>query len=351
MKKETNAISHFMLKVGIFALSALLPLLCFYIVADPFEVLRHYETLYPNPELNPARVGKNKGFVTIENFEERIKGGRTYNAFIFGASISIYYDAAEWASLLGANDSNICPYHFDSSDETTEEMLHKVEYLDKNGHRIEYALVILDPILLGTNRDAMGPSTVEHPHVSDNPFSLLQFHYIFFRASTNADFLKSYLPSMICNEAIDNSRNLVMEPQPIAYDSITNQESLPLWDSLISTDAEDFYAYHPLLPSPDEISISPQQLTSEKIADFERIAAIFHRHDTSYEIIVGPNRRKVALSPSDLNELQRIFGAMHIHDFSRSMADALATDSLLYDNTHYRPVFASQLMQKVYSRH
>lgn len=336
------------MKGAAIALATLVPLLVFFLAADPFKTLWSHESFYPDPQHNPLRVGLNKGYVTVENFKTQVRKGHTYNAFIFGSSISIYYDAHEWARLLNADSTSVSPYHFDSSNESIQEMADKVEYLDRTGHRIDYALVILDPIIMSLDPDPDSPARIPHPHISGSILDRLRFDYLFFRASTNADFLKSYLPSHLLGRPLDNGRNPVFEPQPIVYDATVNQESLPLWDSIISTSPELFYARHPLLPSPPSVSESPAILTQEKREALEKIAAIFRHHGTNYKVIVGPNRRKISLSGSDLRRLQSVFGTDKVYDFSRDMAPELEADTLLYDNTHYRPVFALRLMQAAY---
>lgn len=47
--------------------------------------------------------------------------------------------------------------------------------------------------------------------------------------------------------------------------------------------------------------------------------------------------------------MQKIFGVDAVHDFSSTLVKALAEDTLLYDRTHYRPVFATRLMRMTYS--
>lgn len=348
MNKEAKSILRFMLKAALLFSVVLVPFLLFFIVADPFKIVRGYDEFYPDPESNPVRTGLDKGYVTVENFESNVRKGRRYNAFIFGSSISIYYDAREWARLLDADSAAVSPYHFDSSNESLQEMADKVEYLDRNGHSIDYALIVLDPIIMTNEPDASSPAMAPHPHLSGSMFDRMRFGYLFFRASTNADFLKSYIPSMIYGKPLDNGRNPIFEPQPIVYDASVNQESIPLWDAEISATPKEFYESHRLLPPPENVTESPVVLTPEKMAAIERIAAIFRRQGTDYRIIVGPNRRKVCLSVRDRWKLEEAFGADHVCDFSRSMAVELEEDTLLYDNTHYRPVFSLRLMRKAY---
>lgn len=170
------------------------------------------------------------------------------------------------------------------------------------------------------------------------------------RTAVNADFFKSWLPYRVTGRAYANGRNLVFEPQPIVYDPMTNQESVPQWDSLIAADPGRFYSQYPLTPSPDRVTQSARVLDADRIAALRRVARVFDRHATDYQIIIGPNRRKIALNNDDLQRLKQIFDFTRVHDFSCSMAAALECDTLLYDNTHYRPSFSTLLMRRAYGR-
>ena len=332
-----------MWKAFLMTLPVLAPFLLFYWLADPFKVLRSPAVFYEDTAM--PQVGLNKGMVTVENFERQLKNGNKYNAFIFGSSISCYYDAEEWAAYF--KEDSVAPYHFDSGMESLEQMAEKVNYLNNKGIPIKYALIILDPIIMAGETDD-SPMSISPPQLSGNPLEWIKYHYTFFRASTNADFLKSWIPGRISGKSYFLGRNPVFEVQPIVYDQIHNQESIPLWDSLINSDKEKFYSEHPLLDSPDEITVSEELLSSEKSAYLKKIADIFKAQGTDYEVIIGPNRRKVVLNPQDKVTLDSIFGARKVHDFSRSFARDLETDSYLYDNTHYRPPYASKLMKLVY---
>ncbi|MDE6291806.1 MAG: hypothetical protein K2M16_09760 [Muribaculaceae bacterium] len=333
----------------------LLPIV-WYIVADPFKALRHYDSYFPDPIENPVRIGLNKGMVTLVNFNDRRKEGREYDSFIFGSSISIYYDAGLWESLLEESgvdsiqtDSShpIHAYHFDSSSETLMSMSRKLRFLDREGISVRHALIVLDPIIMGAEVPD-GPAYLDPPAFHHSVLETLKYHYIFFRAATNADFFKSYIPSSCKHLPVENGRNLLFERQPIVYDKYMNQETIPQWDSLIRVDSKEFYVNHPLKESPRFLSESTPILTKERIEALESIKKIFDRHATDYHIIIGPNRSKITLNRSDLNEFRRIFRQDRVHDFSSSLAYLLETDTMLYDNTHYRPPMAEIMMRKVY---
>ncbi len=344
MNKTSRSILGFMLKAVLTVAPVVLVFVGLYLWQDPFKVIRKYDPYFEDPTTHPARIGINKGLITVENYKSRLREGRSYNGFIFGSSISCYYDAEYWASLAG---NDIRPYHFDSSDESLESMADKVEYLDRENQDIDYALIVLDPLIMAVD-DNSGPATIAPPDFEPGLCHFIRYHYIFFRASTNADFLKSWLPAYIYGLPYDNGHNVIYEKQPIEYDPVTNQESIPEWDRIISRNPIEFYSQYPLMAPPDSVSESPSVLTAEKVEMLERISRVFASRHTDYQIIVGPNRRKVALSPADRKVLERIFEPSRVHDYSRALADYLEEDTLLYDNTHYRPVFASRLMDSTY---
>lgn len=325
------------------------PLACavgWYVCADPFKVIRDYDGYFSDPVANPVRVGINKGLITVNNYHRRVADGQRYNGFIFGSSISCYYDAKEWAALAG-RPGEVSPYHFDSSGESIEGMAQKVEYLDGIGQNIDYALLVLDPIIM-ENEYSDTPAGVNPPRMHKSLIETLNFHYKIFRAGTNADFFKSWIPASIEGIPFNNGHNLLFQLQPIIYDSVTNQETMPMWDSMISSDPKTFYADHQLAEPPEAATVAAAHIKGIKGEALRTISRIFGKNNTDYQVIISPNRRKVMLNPADLDSLDMIFGKGRVHDFSHTMVDALTCDTLLYDNTHYRPAFALRLMREVY---
>lgn len=348
MSTEEKSILRFMLRAFLVVGAAALPLVAWYLWADPYKVLRHYECYLPDPVGNPVRVGINKGMVTFANYLDRRAEGRTYNAFIFGSSVSCLYDADEWAALADST-GGAHPYHFDSSGETLLSLADKVEYLSSHNQPVDYALVVLDPLIMA-NDNASGPALVSAPQLHKSLRERISYHYTFFRAATNADFFKSWIPFKLTGRRYANGRNLVFEPQPIVYDPVTNQETLPQWDSLIVNHPEQFYGEYPLDAWPDKATEIAPVLTAPKADALRRVASVFDRLHTDYHIIIGPNRRRETLNSADLRLMQQIFGSERVHDFSASMNSGLECDTLLYDNVHYRRPFASRLMRLVYQR-
>lgn len=346
MSRDTKNILRFILKVLLMMTPIVVPALLFYIIADPFKAVRQYEVYYPAPDVNPVRVGLNKGVVTIADYKQRTAIGHRYDSFIFGSSISCFYDADEWKRCLGDESAEV--FHFDSSGESIEQMSQKVNFLDKSGAKLRHALVVLDPIIMG-NATPDGPAFVSPPEFNPSLWHWAKYHYTFFRASTNADFFKNYLPALVYGRPFDIAHNQLFETQPIVYNPLRNQESLPAWDKMISENPDSFYVDHPLIDSPDTLSVSASIIDDNKKRYLQLIASVFEKHHTDFRIVVGANRRMITLNPADKATLESVFGRDRVYDLSRSMAPFLKADTMLYDNTHYRPTLATMIMHEVYS--
>ena len=343
INSTTKSILRFTIKALMMTLPAVLPFLVYYVTADPYKVLRSYDNYFADTTRQPFAVGVNKGMVTVRNYIARSKH-KQYNAFIFGSSVSCYYDAHEWAGLLGDDATAM---HFDSSNESLPNMAEKIQFLDANHNRIKYALIILDPIVMSAE-DSDEPPYIRPPELHAGWWHWLKWHYVFFRAATNCDFLKSWIPSILSGKPCQYGSNPIFESQPIVYDAATNQESMPQWDSIIATNRAAFYSAHRLIPAATAITRSPKVLDDSKVEALCQIARVFARHATDYQIIIGPNRRKVSLNADDYATLTRIFQPGRVHDYSTRLASELDCDTLLYDNTHYRPAFASRLLRLTY---
>lgn len=346
MRPTDKSIISFIGKFIALALPVITIFVICYLNTDPFRVIKKYDVLFQSYDESPLRIGLNKGWVTVENFKNLKESGEDYNTFIFGSSISIYYDTDTLSSLI--NDSiPLKTIHFDSSSESLQSMAKKIVYLNRQNVELRHALIVLDPIILECN-ESFSPAAIDHPDIVDNPLHIIRFHYAFFRASTNADFLRSWIPANIYGTPILNGRNPIFRKQPSVYKSKSNQEIFPLLDEFIKCSPDSFYRAVQLPPPPKDITEGKALINKEKEEALKTISEIFKSHNTDYEIIISPNRRKVILNHDDFNTLKKYFDSSRIHDFSLVHVNDLEVDTLLYDSYHYRPIYANKLMHEVY---
>lgn len=326
---------RFVLKSLLVASLPLALLAALYTVADPFKVLRRTDWFADD-------VSVNKGVVTATNYRQRHEAGAHYDAFIFGSSLSCYYRADDWRRYLPAGAS---VYHLDSSGQTTLTMRRMAEMADRGGDTIRHALVILDPFIFNVERERDAMVYLDPPQIRDEWWYAPWFHARMFSHFADVRFLSEYLPWRFGGV---RRGDLIFEPQPIVWDSVANEETMPLWDAAIEADAEAFHARSPLPPVPDRYTAMPDAIDTDERADLEAIAAIFARHDTDFRVIIGPNRRRALLSEADDSTLRAIFGDRYLN-LGREFAPDAADPANFYDPTHYRHPLARRLLLRAYT--
>ena len=93
---------------------------------------------------------------------------------------------------------------------------------------------------------------------------------------------------------------------------------------------------------------SPTVLSSKSIKLLKALKEIFQKHATNYKIIINPTYSQVQLNPIDLKELQQIFGAENVFDFS-GINEYTNNIHNYYERSHYRPSLGRLLLKKIYT--
>ena len=134
------------------------------------------------------------------------------------------------------------------------------------------------------------------------------------------------------------------------YDIITNERRRPDAEDKIAAgtyyDAEHMKVF--------ENVQKPGTYSEHILTDVERrmireIREIFDRHNTNYEIVLGPQYDQIKLNDDTMNFLYETFGREHVHDFTG--VNKWTTDyHNYYENSHYRPCVASEIMEIVYTK-
>ena len=132
----------------LFVLELFIPviiLLVYYVWADPFKFVWHYNTYYAEEGI--AYVDMNNDYVSVctyDNWHEKYG----YNSFIFGNSRSRYYLVEDWKQYLDTSSS--C-FHMDASNETLRGIYLKLKYIN-NTSEIRNCLLILDNSILASDQ-------------------------------------------------------------------------------------------------------------------------------------------------------------------------------------------------------
>ena len=116
-------------------------IVCYYIIADPFALIWHYDVFFP--EDGGSKTGRDYDYVSVCTFDN-YNDSLLYNSFLFGNSKSRYYKVENWKKHL---DSTAVCYHMDASNETLEGVWLKVKYVSQKA-QIKNCLLILDTLIL-----------------------------------------------------------------------------------------------------------------------------------------------------------------------------------------------------------
>lgn len=317
-----------------------------YIAIDPFNVVHRHslnEVVESDYFMNP-HVMVNKGYMSIKSLEQRRDEGDVPDSFIFGASISCYYEVEYWKNIIKAV---VMPQHFDSSDEGVGSLRRKIEFLLDEGYNLNNALIILDPHILEYETYGDAIWSMDYPGIA-GWWTWPRWHYRFFSAFYDREFLTSYFPSAAGLGNKIYGRVDIFEHQPMVYDMYRNEESIPSWDTNIVQRPELFYAYRGLITSRVPHCSEPCRIDESKEKEYRNIARLLE--NTDYHVIVSPTLDCDTLSDRDSRLLTSIFGRERFHNFSGSMVEVALNDSNWYDNKHYRAPVARMLMDKAYGR-
>jgi len=317
-------------------------LLLIYIAVDPFKVIRRYDTFY-EPKAK-GWVGLDKDYVSTTTFDNNYQKEK-YNSFIFGASVSFFFQVSDWKKHLDGKSN--C-YHFDATGESLYALQKKIQYIDKKNIEINNALVILDYLTLILNKPRTGHIYAISPHLENNK-NLFYFHFTFLKAFFSPKFLYAYIdfklsgkvkPYMIRGHLLDN--------RPFVYDNITNEMQFANFEKLISEGKYYTEERKKIFFKRDTIQkFSPISIAEDQKRMLQNIFEVFRKHKTTYKIIISPGYNQIKLNTLDLDFLIQLFGRKNVFDFSG--INKFTNDYHdYYEAMHYRPHIAREIMKVIY---
>lgn len=324
------------------ALAPVLLLVAFYLVRDPFHVVKPYKGQVYHPG-DTIALTINWGHVTVESFKYFDPQGH-FDSFIFGSSLSGYYRIKDWAPHLPAGSR---PFHFNASRETLYGIVNKLRWLSSRGVAIKHALIIMEDEMLMRRPLDSDVLFVQHPSTA-REVSWWKFHQLYFNAYRRPE-LVAYLlcPGPMTQRVLDEG---------YATTDITDRiesinEGYYRWaDSVIAVNPGAFYTpehmAHYRLPL-KELPCQPK-VTASVAALLYEMHSILSQQGTDYHIIIPPHYGYEAIDSSDLYKLEMIFGQSRVHDYSHD--PVLGSDlHYYYDDGHLIAQQCARLIDSAYS--
>ncbi|MFI0491758.1 hypothetical protein [Flavobacterium sp.] len=342
MKKFIQNIIHF-------ALIGLIPLFflfLIYLFTDPFKVVKTYDTFYDNSK--NERVGLNKDYVSTTTFINNCnKKKQNYNSFIFGNSRSILYQISDWKKHLQKNSQ--C-FHFDASNESLLALNKKMEFIDKNGYKINNVLLVLDKSILIQDTPKTGHLFVISPILVNNS-NIYYFHLSFIKAFLSFKFLYSYADFRLSGHIKPYMKaNFLLDDKPLKYDVITNEVRQDFFEKCIQENRyytpERMLSFYKRGKIQKQSTISIKESQKNILKNIRKIAIMQH---ANIKIVISPLYDQLKLNSNDLNYLKALFGNNNVFDYSG--INYITNDYRnYYENSHYRPHIARAIMDNIYSK-
>ena len=337
--------NHGMKRFVLLTLLALLPVLllvAFYIVKDPFHVVKPYKGQVYNPD-DTISLSINWGYITVESYKY-FDPKEHFDSFIFGSSLSWYYLIKDWQRHLpkGAR-----PTHFNALRETLYGIDNKLRYLEQRDVKIKHALLIMEDEMLMRRTLDNDVLFVQHPETT-REVSWWRFHQLYFNAYRHPEVVAYLLcPGPMTQCVLDKG----FATTDVSDRDERINESYYHWaDSVIDANPSEFFTPEhvarytlPLKELPCRPKINDQVLSL-----LQDIASILKRQGTDYQIIIPPHYGYEAINSEDLYLMELVFGAERVHDYSHD--PELGSDvHYYYDDGHLISRECGHLIDSAYN--
>ena len=323
------------------AAAPLLAIVALYVCTDPFKVLYHYDHFRTKDGI--LHIGMNLEYENMEMFLKNYPVYK-YDSYIFGSSRSRNYRVSEWERHIS---SKAC-FHFDAATESVYGVERKVNFLHKRGVQMKNVLFIIDSSLLGETSNQKDHIHRKHPLLSGE--SNLNFQLLFFKDFVDIRFIIAYVRLLITHKVTD-TRNDFLTNVAYHYEEASNEEQKPIIDAIIEKDKNAYYVPKEGMFFKRDNTIqhySMPVIGAKQKALLCSIKKIFDEDNTNYRIVISPLYDQKKLDSSDVSYLKALFGSDKVFDFS-GINDITQSMYHYYDESHYRPEIATQILDSIYA--
>jgi hypothetical protein len=311
----------------------------FVYLADPLKCFKPYKEYYKNSFVSPNREN-----VALQLFEQS-HNRAVINSFILGNSCSHAFKVKNWEKYLPERSRG---FHLDAFRETIYGILKKLEYLDRNGNKIEHVLIVLDESIFSKKFKSY---MYVIPQQLDPENSTFYTEHL--KVLTSVKFVSAYAYYSIYRKNTGfTAEYKFTENQPVSDNS--NGDLYYTLDNEIKSDSVAFFERLQKENWVKRINLidlngndSYEGITKQNILYLNRIKEILKKHKTDFKIIINPLYNQKGMPIEMLSILEKIFEKQNIYNFSG--VNAITNDYRnFYDGIHYRPLVATQMLENIY---
>jgi hypothetical protein len=307
-----------------------------YFIFDPFHVLRGYDFYGSN-----FKKTFNRNRMSTEMF---LRNNPKYNfkSFVLGSSRSSAFRTKAWAKYI--NDPT--PFHFDSFNDNISGMRGKLEYIEKQGNKIENVLLVLDKDSFSEQFEESN-SIVHYKDYRWTNENVFSYHLAFFKAYFQKQYFIYYLDLKI-NDTYRPAMDEFFKFKYF-YDAPFNDFLFPENEAQIKKDSIGYYRQKEFQNRKTNPKNLDKTIKIHHVIDLIAVKKLLSRNKTSYKVVFSPMFDQRNLDPDDKTLLISLFGADKFYDFSgkNKYTDDISN---YYELSHFTPRVGEGIMSEIYSK-
>jgi hypothetical protein len=333
----------FITKVLIYIFPFIL-ILILVITWDPFKIIFTYNDYYTG-----NMIQGNREDICLKLFNRRTDKNKI-NSFIIGNSRSHAFKTNNWVKFLNKSPKNPNCFHFDGSGLGLYRANNIIKYLDNNVENIANVLIVLDHDFFTEISNPKEHLIIEPPAISKE--SKFTYYTTFISASLDFRFLICNLFYNISGKYYPFMGDYISKSK---HSHISNNYTGDIFygsDQDIRNDSVNYYnkliAQGAFSKEDQKNKKNMSYIGTEQIKLLKQMMDTFSKNKTNYKIIVSPLFNQIPFNKQDLSALLEIFGNDHVFDFS-GVNDITNNLYNYYENSHYKPYIANEIMSLCYN--
>lgn len=311
-----------------------------YITTDPFMVLYHYDTYYPNHGKD-WQINNNRGYVSTQMYLQNDKRYH-YDSFIFGSSRSHTFRVNEWKKYI---EDNASPIHFDGYVESLYNMHKRFLFLDGRSP-INNAIICLDQSVL-SQVEPNYTHIYATPPALDGYKNFGSFYMSHLRAYFTPKFFTAYWKLFLTGKSkpymFDDE--VIMEPDTVYYAPYNERWKRPVIEKFDDAYySENHIVFSERDDSADTYPVTIGEVQKSMLTD---IHDVLERNNTRYVVFLNPVYDQKRLDDTDMVFLKELFGD-HLVDFS---GKNIFTEDYHYysDDVHFNTYVSCEMLRIAYT--
>lgn len=310
---------------------------------DPFKVFITYDDYYTN-----NAITGNREDVCLKLFEKNENKTQIRN-FIIGSSRSQAFKTSNWSTYL--NNANAKIFHYDGSGMGLYRAANAIQYLSLSTGKIDNLLLIVDTDFFKEIENPDGHLFAQPSKVSQK--SHIKYYSLFLKASIDIQFLFCNLFYKLSGDKYYDFMGYHISKS--IHNHISDNQTGDIWysyDHDIKNDSNAYYLnlmkHGVFYARPQMETVSIQLIHNKQLELLKQIKKSMIKNDANIKIVISPLYSQLKFNKHDLVIIESMFGKSNVYDFSGKNE---ITDDYrnYYENAHYKPYVANQIMDRVYS--